>query len=369
MQAERYGRIRALYEQVIECPPDQRATLLARQDIPADIVAEVLALCRASDDSDTAALNRPRDALLSAASAAQPAVGDVFGAWRLVAEIGHGGMGRVFRVERNDGHYAQTAALKFIKGVAAEAAVSLFTRERQLLARLQHPHIARLIDGGATPEGRPYLVMDYIDGQPIDVWCSAQRPVRDVLLDLFVAACGAVSHAHRQLVVHCDLKPLNILVTTRGEPVLLDFGIAQLSDRIGDAQHPDASSASSAGYTPRYASPEQRRGERVSIASDVYSLGVVLGEMIERAGLAADRELAALIARATHAQATMRYASVDALCEDIARLRTHRPLQALPATVHYRLSKFVRRRWAALLGAAGLFALSLGFTLQMVDER
>jgi serine/threonine-protein kinase len=369
MQAERFARIRALYQDVIDCPPEQRAALLSQQNVPADIAAEVLALCRASDDSDTAALNRPRNALLGEAIASQPAIGDVFGAWRVVAEIGHGGMGRVFRVERNDGHYTQTAALKFIKGVAAEAAIALFARERQLLARLQHPRIARLIDGGATPEGRPFLVMDYIDGQPIDAWCREHRPSRDALLDVFVAACGAVSHAHRQLVVHCDLKPSNILVTAAGEPVLLDFGIAQLSERISDAPAPDAAGAASAGYTPRYASPEQRRGERVSTASDVYSLGVVLGEMIERAGLGADRELAALIARATHAQASSRYASVDALCDDIARLRALRPLQALPATAGYRLSKFVRRRWAALLGVAGVLALCLGFTLQLISER
>jgi serine/threonine protein kinase len=138
MQAERFAKIRALYEDVIDCPPEQRATLLSRQNIPAEIAAEVLALCRASDGSDTAALNRPRDALLGEATAAQPAIGDVFGAWRVLAEIGHGGMGRVFRVERNDGHYTQTAALKFIKGVAAKAAITLFLRERQLLARLQH---------------------------------------------------------------------------------------------------------------------------------------------------------------------------------------------------------------------------------------
>lgn len=369
MQAERFARIRTLYEDVIDLDAQARAEFLSRQNIPADIVDEVLALCRASDDSDTELLNRPRDALLGEATAAQPVAGDVFGAWRVVAEIGHGGMGRVFRVERNDGHYTQTAALKFIKGVAAESAITLFTRERQVLARLQHPRIARLIDGGATAQGRPYLVMDYIDGLPIDVWCAKRRPDRNALLGLFVAACAAVSHAHRQLVVHCDLKPSNILVTPAGEPVLLDFGIAQLADRISDTPLADATAPSSAGYTPRYASPEQRRGERVSTASDVYSLGVVLGEMTEQAGLRKDRELAALIARATHAQVALRYASVDALCEDIARLHAHQPLHALPPTVRYRLGKLMRRRWVAMLSAAGVLALCVGFTAQLISER
>lgn len=127
--------------------------------------------------------------------------------------------------------------------MAADGASTLLTRERQLLARLQRACIARLIDGGSPPEGLPYLMMDYIEGQPIDVCCREQRPSRDALLDVFVATCGAVSHAHRQLIVHCDLKPSSILVTDAGKPVLLDFGIAQLSERIGNAPAPDAAGA------------------------------------------------------------------------------------------------------------------------------
>jgi len=366
MDLDRYARLRSLYEAVVDTEPAARAEALARHGADAELVDEVLALCAADDRDRAGALTRARDGMLESA-APQPVVGELFGAWRIVEEIGHGGMGRVYRVARSDGSYEQTAALKFIKGLAGERAIANFTRERQLLADLNHPNIARLLDGGGGAQGYPYLVMEYVVGRPIDEYCRENRLGRDAILDLFIAACAAVSHAHRQLVVHCDLKPSNILVTEQGQPILLDFGIAQLGERIADDAGA-AAGANSPGYTPGYASPEQRRGDRIGVASDIYSLGVVLRGMLEAANAAVGPELDAVLSMATREDPATRYASVDALCEDLVRLCAHRPVHALPATAAYRTSRFVRRNWAALSIAAGIVLLSALFTWKVIVE-
>ncbi|MBO9663925.1 serine/threonine-protein kinase [Dokdonella sp.] len=367
IDAERYLRLRDLHDAVVDLDPAARADALARLGADAELAAQVLVLCAAGDGDRRGALTAARDGLLDGASAIRPDIGEVFGAWRIAEEIGHGGMGRVYRVERGDGSYRQTAALKFIKGLAGKAAIANFMRERQLLADLAHPNIARLLDGGTSVHGQPYLVMEYVAGLPIDEHCRRNRPGLNATLDLFVAACAAVSHAHRQLIVHCDLKPSNILVDAQGRPTLLDFGIAQLAERLADdaAQNPGHASP---GYTPGYASPEQRRGERVGVASDVYSLGVVLREMLEAANLRAGPELAAVAAMATREDPAARYASVDALREDLARLRAHRPVRALPAAAGYRLARFARRHWLALSVAAAVVLLTASFTWKVASE-
>ncbi|MFC4820258.1 protein kinase domain-containing protein [Dokdonella ginsengisoli] len=367
IDAERYSRLRDLHDAVVDLEPAARAHALAHLGADAGLAAQVLALCAAGDRDRSGALTAARDGLLDGASAMRPAVGEIFGAWRIVEEIGHGGMGRVYRVERGDGSYEQTAALKFIKGLAGKAAIANFMRERQLLADLSHPNIARLLDGGTGANGQPYLVMEYVAGLPIDEHCRRHRPGLNATLDLFVAACAAVSHAHRQLIVHCDLKPSNILVDAQGRPMLLDFGIAQLAERLADDAAHDPGGAS-AGYTPGYASPEQRRGERVGVASDVYSLGVVLREMLEAANVRAGPELAAVVAMATRADPAARYASVDALREDLARLRAHRPVRALPAAAGYRLARFARRHWLALSVAGAVVLLTASFTWRLAGE-
>ncbi len=368
MDTKRFAQLRALYEVVVDLGADARAGALQRHGADAELAAEVLQLCAASDRDHTQALSLPRDALLPEADTPQPVPGDVFGAWRIGEEIGRGGMGRVYRVERSDGSYSQTAALKFINGLARDEAIARFARERQLLADLTHPNIARLLDGGTTAQGRPFLVMEYVDGRRTDSYCRDKKPGRDAIIDLFVRICAAVSHAHRQLVVHCDLKPSNILVNAQGQPMLLDFGIAQLADRIVDGEAA-ASIQTSSGYTPGYASPEQRRGDHVGVASDIYSLGVVLGDMLRAADVEPGRELGAIIAMATREEPAARYASVDALCDDLARLRTHQPVRALPATAVYRASRFVWRNGLALTILAGVVALSAAFTWQVMAER
>jgi serine/threonine-protein kinase len=300
----------------------------------------------------------------------------VLGVWRLAGEIGQGGMGSVFLAERNDGHFHQRAAVKFLRGLPHPEALALFTRERQLLASLTHPNIARLLDGGATPQGQPYLVMEYVEGSHIDEHCRRGRlGVRPILI-LFLTACNAVASAHCHMVIHCDLKPSNLLVDGHGRPVLLDFGIAWLAEQVG-AESAGAGSGEerrTPGFTPRYASPEQRAHARVSTASDVYSLGVLLGELLEgatdrdRHSALRRRELAAIAGRARRTDPTERYATVDALTEDIRRFLDQRPVQAMQGTAGYGLRKGLARRWPWVAMAAAFLLLVTGFTYRVVTE-
>ena len=371
MEPERYARVRALFDAVSAEDPTTRAAWLRSREDDAGIVDQVLELLGASERHDTEQMARPlRAALDAAAVGIKP--GDRLGVWRVVREIAEGGMGAVFLVARDDGHFTQTAALKFIKGTPRADALAYFARERQLLANLAHPQIARLLDGGATAEGRPYLVMEYIEGVPIDQYCRDHALVTKDILALFVSACDAVAFAHRQLVVHCDLKPSNLLVTTEGRPMLLDFGIAQLADRVAvdAATALDPDTAQAIAYTPRYASPEQRRGERLTTASDVFSLGTVLQELLQAAPdhAPAARELPAVLAKAGQPDVAQRYPSVEALCADIARFLEQRPVLAMPASRSYRLRKFARRRWPWLLAAASFALTVAAFTTRVVIE-
>jgi serine/threonine protein kinase/TolB-like protein/Tfp pilus assembly protein PilF len=210
------------------------------------------------------------------------AVGARVGAYRLAREIGRGGMGAVYLAVREDGQYEQRVAVKLIKrGMDTDSILRRFRNERQILANLEHPHIARLLDGGATEEGLPYLVMEYVEGQPIDAYADAHQLSTAERLKLFCQVCAAVEYAHGKGVVHRDIKPSNILVSEEGQPKLLDFGIAKLLN--ADPSSPAAEATTAAALrvlTPEYASPEQARGERVTEASDVYSLGVVLYELL-----------------------------------------------------------------------------------------
>ncbi len=229
-------------------------------------------------------LDAPIDPSGRARSDADPGLppGHRIGAWRIVDEIGRGGMGLVYAVERDDGVVAQRAALKLIKrGMDSDAIVARFRTERQILAALDHPDIARLIDAGATDDGRPYLVMERVDGLPLDRWCAVRGASIEERIALFVEICAAVQYAHQRLVVHRDLKPTNSLVTAAGRPKLLDFGIARLLATDG-APDPatDATVDANRLLTPRYASPEQLAGAPVSTASDVYALGVLLYELL-----------------------------------------------------------------------------------------
>jgi eukaryotic-like serine/threonine-protein kinase len=272
-------------------------------------------------------------------------------------------------VERNDGHFKQTAALKFLKGLPSAERLAFFTSERQLLAGLKHPNIAHLLDGGTSASGQPYLVMEYIDGLNIDTYCRQHRLSADAILKLFIAASDSVSFAHRQLIVHCDLKPSNILIEKEGRPVLLDFGIARLIDHIDEDRPEGATGAttSSSGFTPRYASPEQREMGRVSTASDIYSLGVLLSELLQIAGTV-DDDLTAIVDYATQGNPLKRYASVDAFVDDIRRYQMRQPVQAHPAHPTYIAKKFLQRRWPLVLIAAAFMLTVAGFTAKVLIE-
>src|SRR5580693_2286895 len=202
-------------------------------------------------------------------------IGTRLGPYKVESIVGHGGMGAVYRASRDDAEYSQQVAIKLVR-VAAESPSTLrrFRQERQILARLSHPNIARLLDGGSTPEGVPYLVMEFIEGQPITTWCDRHSLGVEERLRLFLRVCEAVEAAHRDLVVHRDLKPANILVTQDGTPKLLDFGIAKMLDAGGLAEAGTLTGLQV--MTPEYASPEQVRGAPASTAADVYALGLIL---------------------------------------------------------------------------------------------
>ena len=363
--AERYARVRALFEQVCDLAPDARDAQLAASGADADTLIQVRALLR-REQATTRHSDRPVLGLLGAMACDECAPGDVLGAWTLLRRIGHGGMGSVYLAQRSDGHFEQVAAIKVLRGIPSPVALAHLARERQILARLAHPHIARLYDGGATASGHPYLVMEYIDGIAIDDYCHRHALRLPALLQLFTTVCTAVGFAHQRLIVHCDLKPGNILVDAAGRPMLLDFGVARLLDHEADGA--DTARA----FTPGYASPEQRDGGIVTTATDVYSLGRLLTALFDalaaRGGKVA-AELRAVAARASAVDATQRYAGADALAQDLTRYLQGRPLLAMPPTRRYRFGKFLRRRWPWVATFA-LFAVTVaGFTLRVMADR
>ncbi len=351
--AESSPGLREWFEIAVELEPDEREPSLHAAGVNAELLAEVLALCAASDRAQTQRFAKPRDAMLRSLAAPTLAIGDILGPWKIVGDVGRGGMGWVYRVERTDGHYAQTAALKFIAGMPTPQQLAYFTSERQLLAQLSHPNIAHLLDGGASSDGRPYLVMEYIDGVHIDAWCKDQNLVARDIVQLMIQACDAVAFAHRQLVVHCDIKPSNLLVDATGRVVLLDFGVARLQDRHAEAPHAQ-------GYTPGYASPEQLAGEAVSTETDVYSLGVVLSELLTAAPGKAAYELGAIATKASAPNPRARYSTAEALGLDLQRFLERRAVVAMGASRWYRARCFMRRHATALLLTAGLVVALVG---------
>jgi eukaryotic-like serine/threonine-protein kinase len=299
--------------------------------------------------------------------------GSLVGVWRIVALLGAGGMGEVYRAERDDGLYAQTVALKLIRGRNPEQ-VRRFELERQRLAEMDHPGVSRIIDGGTAPDGRPFMAMEFVEGEQIDDWIRRQRPARNQVIRIVEALCAAVAHAHARLVLHQDIKPANVLVGRDSQPRLIDFGIAALLDA---AQAPG-----STALTVTYAAPEQLRGEALSVAVDVFALGLLLhqllvgalparrpdGGVVIEAAVVADADLAAILARATAFAPADRYPAVDALAEDLRAWRERRPVSARAGGSTYRLGRFLRRypvqsglAAAVVLALAGGLAASLKF--------
>lgn len=298
MTPERWQQIEEVFQTVVELTPGERSAILAeRGKVDPELVAEVRKLLEDYDEAGDF-IESPvwTDSIMLGATARDEIGGAIsreieqddasligrrLGVYRLVSEIGRGGMGAVYLAERDDGEFRQRAAVKIVKrGMDTDFIVRRFRNERQILAALDHPYIARLYDGGTTDDGLPFFVMEYIEGAPVYGYSDARKLSIAERLQLFVRICEAVEYAHENLIIHRDIKPSNIIVTTDGTPKLLDFGIAKILDPelAGDSIDPTATAMRM--MTPEYASPEQVRGEAVTKSSDVYSLGVLLYELL-----------------------------------------------------------------------------------------
>jgi len=418
MNSERWRQLKDLFGQALECTGDERAALLERGCAgDPELRAEVESLLTAHEGAgaflDGGASPRTAIEVDDAPLAGSHDLRRI-GAYQLVREIGQGGMGTVYQAVRVDEEYRKDVAIKLIRrGMDSDLVVSRFRNERQILAALVHPNIAALLDGGTTEDGLPYIVMEYVDGERIDRYCDEHRLSTSARLELFLAVCSAVQHAHARLVVHRDLKPGNILVTRAGVPKLLDFGVAKLLDPDDVAEQ---TAAQLRFVTPAFASPEQIRGAPITTASDVYSLGALLYLLLtgrwaygspsdgnaEIARAVCDEEPAkpstvvydgprgavdvALTAKAVSAvregtpgklarrlagdldtivlkalrkEPEQRYGSVEQLSTDIRRHLQGLPVSAVPSRLGYRALKFVSRHRSGV-AAAMLVALSMG---------
>ena len=286
------------------------------------------------------------------------------GAYRITGLIGQGGMGAVYRGERMTGDFDHVAAIKLIRpGALSDTLVERFARERQTLASLSHPNIARLFDGGATERGDPYIVMEYVDGVPLGVWIETEATSRAERTRLFLDICSAVGFAHQNLIIHRDITPSNILVASDGTAKLIDFGIARPPvaahlPLAGSEAAPSArKSLTGLSLTPGYAAPERVAGEVATTLSDVYSLGILLDKLLKDA---ANADLSAIIAQASANDPADRYASVDALADDLKAWRDGHVVAARKGGKRYALGKFARRNKVGVAAAVATFLLLTG---------
>ena len=416
MQRERWAQVRKIFEAVSLLDDGQREEYLDLHcGDDAELRAEVSALLRADARAlgQRTELSAATPELLDALNREETArthdtlIGLRLGAWRLQREIGRGGMGAVYLAERDDGEYTQHAAIKLVRpGWDVGELLQRFRAERQILASLSHPNIARLLDGGVSDDGKPYLVLEYVDGQAIGRYCDAQHMDIAGRLALFLTVGDAVTHAHHRLVVHRDLKPSNILVDGSGQVKLLDFGIAKL------LQSDFGNTASAARmFTPEYAAPEQVRGEAVTTSVDVYALGLLLYELLtgrrpygatastpaayeqailsqeptrpsrlanesnaevvahaqarnqspERLSAQLRGDLDAIVLKALRKEPEQRYASVAALMDDVRRYLSRQPVAARRGNLRYRALRFLQRHaLATALTSTATLSLIVG---------
>ena len=406
LDATRWQHLSTLLDEAAALDPDARAAYLDALEDEA-LRAELAELLAAHDEAET--LDRFETPAFEAQALAFDADARV-GPYRLVGELGRGGMGMVYRAERADGQFEQAVALKLLPpSLGSAASAERFRAERQILARLDHPHIAHLLDGGVTtgPLGRelPWLAMELVEGEPLTAYAARRGLPAEARLRLFLQVCDAVAYAHRNLVVHRDLKPSNILVTEDGQVKLLDFGIATMIE--DEAAGTPLTRAGVRPMTPEYAAPEQVRGEPVSTATDVYALGVVLYELlaaqrpydltgqspseVERTvceavpakpsaavraagdGALTQRlrgDLDTIILKALAKEPAQRYAGAEALGDDLRRHLDGLPVRARPATAGYRARKFVRRHRVSV-AATALVVLALvgGVAVALAQAR
>ena len=278
MTPERWQQIKGVLDQALELNPAERSAFLNQAcDGDQSLRQEVESFLAGDSDGTEGFLQKPWVSATIAQDETQSWIGRRIGSYEVIEMIGEGGMGSVYRAARADEQHKKQVAVKVVKrGLDTPFALTRFRAERQILANLEHPNIARLLDGGTTDAGLPYVVMELVDGLPIDEYCESYKLSIEERLRLFRTVCLAVQYAHQHMVIHRDLKPGNILVTADGTPKLLDFGIAKILDPESFPGGAEATISLMRMLTPEYASPEQVRGETISTASDVYSLGVVL---------------------------------------------------------------------------------------------
>lgn len=398
MDTERWRRLEECFDAASALPREERAAYLARlREQDSELANELQSLLEAHESSaDFLEAGEPAPSPTATSGHVLPTETRL-GAWRIVRIIGQGGMGEVYEAERADGQFEQRAALKLVRPEAAKH-LDRFNAERQILARLDHPGIARLLDGGVAPDGRPFAVMEFVEGESLTRYCDAKSASLRERLELVCQVCDAVAYAHRNLIVHRDLKPGNVLVGRDGRTRLLDFGIAKPLD-AGVWPRGEADAATVALLTPDYAAPEQLAGEPVTTATDVYALGVLLFELLvgrrpwriegrslaqllntvleQTAPLASDvaasandprvparllaGDLDAIIAKCLRREPQHRYATVNALKLDIERCLKGDPVLARGDAKLYVLGRFLRRyRWAATAVAAIIAILGVG---------
>ena len=383
-------RVSVLFREVADLPAAQRESVFAARNVPPELRAEVESLLACDSPEDHAVTECIGQAAEQVSNANAAGLGGFCGPYRLIRLLGVGGMGAVYLAERSDGEIQQQVAIKMLRlGADGASWQQRFLRERQLLAYLNHPSVTRLLDASRTDRGQPYLVMEYVQGVPIDVYAKG-RSLREQLT-LFLKVCEGVAHAHGHLIIHRDLKPPNILVDPSGQPKLLDFGIAKLLDETGD--HTQTVERL---LTPSYASPEQLRGTMQTTASDVYSLGAVLYKMLtgrspheSEAGqlqtleiVAGTREIPSarrlnpsvpgdvdsILQKALRMAPKDRYVSVEAFANDVQAFLESRPVQARSGDAWYRARKFLRRYWIPV-SAASLVLASLAVGLYIANRE
>lgn len=420
MNAARFQKIKDIFAEAEEVSPDKRISFLREKcGADEDLFAEINSLLAAHDEAENLIEKNAFDYNSVTKTKSNTYNGRIFGHYKIIREIGHGGMGAVFLAERNDGEFDQQVALKIVRQTIVSAELERhFRRERQILASLNHPNIAKLFDGGVSENGEPFLAMEYIEGKTLLDF--AADLATEEKLKLFLKVCNAVAYAHQNLVVHHDIKPSNIIVTKDGEPKLLDFGLAKMSEPSALAddltftnssikEKPPATADGSdlnqtvfRALTPAYASPEQLRGKSVTTVSDVFSLGVVFYELLsgDKPFHFEGKSLEEIIQTITHDEAIppsavsdskfqnsnpklkgdldnialkalqkepeRRFRSVEEFANDIERHLKGLPILARPATFAYRASKFFRRNKIAVSATAFvIFALFSGLTIAL----
>ena len=391
-----FRQVEQIFDSVIDCKQDKRTAQMDRLCGDDSLLrSEVLSLLLAAERSDGFLSKAPEAVEQIFADKLEPdsLLNQKFGPYRLLHMLERGGMGVVFLAERADGHYDQRVAIKFANyQIGVSSLMERFHTERQILANIRHPNVARLLDGGTSADGFPYIVMEYTPGLPIDSYCQINKLSTREILTLFLTVCETVQHAQQNLIVHCDLKPDNIIVGADGNPKLLDFGIAQLLDPIRRLATKSIGCSVANPMTPEYAAPEQLFNETVTTATDVYALGIVLYKLLTgslpESSLPAGRadrttadvikpssmvthhvrrqlrgDIDNIVARALSVKPDYRYSSAQQMAEDIRNYLDGHVVAASDTGVAYRCDKFLRRhRLSSTLAAVSILSVLLGIT-------